>query len=886
VDLYKLFIGGEFVEAANKETFESIDPGNGYPIAVVSKAGQVDAVAAIEAARCAFDSGVWSGLTVQKRAQKLNALADQITKQASRLALIESKDSGQVFGFSNCWGPLGAQLLRNYANYAASKFPWEEEIPYSGNPFSPGRDFIRREPLGVCVGIIPWNFPLGMAFWKIGQALAMGNSIVLKPAMSTPLSALVLCEAVKAAGIPDGIVNIIPGAGDEIGETLCTHPAVEKISFTGSTEVGRRVIKMAADSIKKVTLELGGKSANIILDDADLDLAVEGAIYGTFFHQGQTCESGTRLLVSSKIYDQFLEKMKKRTESLRIGYQLDPNTQLGPIISASQLETIERYVKLGQEEGAALLTGGKRIQVLGLEEGFYYQPTIFTSVKNNMRIAQEEIFGPVVCIMKFDSDDEAVAIANNSIYGLAGGIFSRSNSRAVHLAKRIQTGTMWINTYHSFADFCPFGGYKQSGIGREMGHAGLLEYTQIKRVHVAAVADHKSNFSMKIFSDDPKIPFIKHWGATKILAGHGSLSSIYQEAACMGIKRALIVTNDGVCKAGLTQLVQDALGEFCVGVFEGVDQNSDLDTVDKAVAMAKSLDTDCIVSVGGGSVIDTAKVVCVTLKNGGSAKDHLVQMRLAEPQTPHICIPTTTGSGSEVMNMAIIKNRAVDRNVYLSDPFIVPQSAILDPVMTLTLPKELTAATAMDALAHAIEALSSSTSNVICDAYALQAIRLIYENLPKVMEFDQDESERLNLQLAATLAGWAVSCSQLGVVHSMAHALGMLCNLRHGTACGIVLPAVMRFNAEHASSKLAQVAWAMGINISNMHEKDAALVAADTVECLLKTIGHPQHLSQVGISKDLLTMASFHAIADTSTLFNARPVRGPQEINALYEQIF
>lgn len=546
MEQYKLFINGEFVDAKSGETFESIDPGTGIPFASVAKAGKADAEAAIDAARHAFDSGVWSGMSPSQRAGKLNAFADQIVQQALRMTIVESMDSGQIIGLSKYWSLLGSQLLRNFGHYAARKFPWEEEIPYAGNVFAPGRDVIRREPIGVCVGIIPWNFPMSMAFWKIAQAIAMGNTMVLKPATATPLGALIIAEASKAAGIPDGVINVLAGPGGELGNTLCTHPSVDKIAFTGSTEVGRKIMKMAADSIKKVTLELGGKSANIICPDADVDLAVEGALFGTFFHQGQVCESGTRVLVASNIYDEFMEKMKARTQALRVGYQLDPKSQQGPLVNATQLATVERYVKLGLDEGAELVCGGKRAHVDGLDGGFYFQPTMFANVKNSMRIAQEEIFGPVVCVLKYETEDEAVALANDSIYGLAGGVFSRSNARAERIARQIKTGTMWVNTYHSFGDFCPFGGYKQSGVGRELGHAGLAEYTQIKRVHVTACADHTSNFTMKLFSDDPKIPFVQYISPTLVISGHGSLSSIYREVVRLGGRRALILTDPGV----------------------------------------------------------------------------------------------------------------------------------------------------------------------------------------------------------------------------------------------------------------------------------------------------------------------------------------------------
>ena len=886
MDHYKLFINGEFVNAADGRMFESIDPGTGAPIATVAKAGPPEAEAAIDAARKAFDSGMWSGLTPAERMAGINAFADQVGQQALRLAVIESMDSGHIIRLAKYWGMLGSQLLRNYAHYAAYHFPWEEDIPYAGNVFAPGRDYIRREPVGVCVGIIPWNFPLSMAFWKIAPAIAMGNCVVLKPATSTPLGALILGEAAKAAGIPDGVVNIIAGPGSELGNVLCTHPSVDKIAFTGSTEVGRNIMKMGAETVKKVTLELGGKSANIVLDDADMDMAVEGALFGTFFHQGQACESGTRVLVSGKIHDEFLEKMKARAESLRIGYQLDPAVHQGPLANAAQLATVEQYVELGSREGATLLTGGKRANIPGLEGGFFYHPTIFTNVKNTMRIAREEIFGPVVCVMPFDSDDEAVEIANDSMYGLAGGVFSGSNARAEAIARRIRTGTMWINNYHAFGDFCPFGGYKQSGVGRELGHEGLAEYTEIKRIHVSASTDQKSNFMMKMFSDDPRIPFVQYITPTVVIAGRGSLPSIYREVVRLGGGRALVLTDAGVRDAGLAARVEEALGDFCVGVFDEIKQDTDLTTVDQVADMARERGADIIVSVGGGSVVDTAKAVCVTLKNGGHADDHIAIMRLTEPQIPHIAIPTTSGTGSEVTNVSVIKSTAAGRKVYIVDHYITPNTAILDPVFSLSLPPGLTATTAMDAMTHAVEALTSTMSNPFCDGHALHAIRLIRENLPLVMENPKNETARNHMQLAATAAGWAFGIAQVGLAHSMAHTVGMLSNVPHGAACGIVLPAVMRFNVDFATDKLALVAQALGVSIGDMDARDAALSGVEALENLMESAGHPRRLSEVGVTEESLAMAPFHALADVPTLFNARPVSDPNEVAELFKQVW
>ena len=777
MDHYKLFINGEFREAASGDVFETIDPGTGTAFATVAKAGRADAEAAIAAARQAFERGTWRNLSPADRADKIYDFADQVAQQTLRLAVTESMDAGHVIKLSKYWGMLGSALLRNLAYYAAKEFPWEEEIPYSGNIFAPAREIARREPIGVCVGIVPWNFPASMAFWKIAQAIIMGNSVILKPATSTPLTALIIAEAAQAAGIPPGVVNVLPGPGGELGKILCTHPDVDKVAITGSTEVGREIMRMAADTVKKVTLELGGKSANIILDDADIDLAVNGACFGTFFHQGQVCESGTRVLVSSKIYDEFIGKMKKRAEEIRVGYQLLPTSHMGPLANAAQLDTVEYYVRVGREEGAKVLTGGKRLEMAGLEGGYYFSPTIFTDVKNSMRIAQEEIFGPVVCVIKVDSDEEAVAIANDSIYGLGGGVFSGSNARAMAVARQIRTGTVWINNYHIFADFCPFGGYKQSGVGRELGAAGLAEYTEIKRIHVNSFAAVESNFTMTCLSDQTKLSFVQYNCPTNVIAGHGTLPAIYKEVASLGCRRALILTDPGVRKAGLAGLVQDALVEFSAGIFDNIAQDTDLETVDAAVAMARDVRADCIVSVGGGSVIDTAKVVCVTLKNGGKANDHIAINRLLEPQTPHIVIPTTSGTGSEVTNVAVIKSKTAGRKVFLVDPRIIPNTAILDPRFTMTLPPGLTATTAMDAMTHAVEALTSTMAQPICDGQALQAIRLIRENLPRVMAEPNDEKARNKVQIAATMAGWAFSIAQVGLAHAMAHTLGILYNV-------------------------------------------------------------------------------------------------------------
>jgi acyl-CoA reductase-like NAD-dependent aldehyde dehydrogenase/alcohol dehydrogenase class IV len=883
---YKLFINGEFVDAESGKMFETIDPGTEAPIATVAQAGKADAEKAIAAARRAFDRGDWSGLSPAARAAKVQDFADQIARQGLRLAFTEAMNSGQVISLAKFMPLISVSFFRNLSLAAVTKFPWEEEIPASGNAFAPGREFIRREPVGVCAGICPWNYPMYIACWKIAPALLMGNTMVLKPASYTPLTALILAEAAKAAGIPDGVFNVIPGRGGELGKILCTHSDVDMVAFTGSAEVGREIMRMAAGTVKKLTLELGGKSALIILDDADMELAVEGALFGNFFHQGQVCSSGSRVLVPSKIHDEFLEKLVKRAESIRIGYQMDQTSHMGPLVSKQQLATVERYVELGKAEGAELITGGKHVEVKGIKGGFYYAPTIFANVNNKMRIAQEEIFGPVLCVIKYDSDEEAIAIANDSVYGLAGGVFSSNTARAERVARGVRTGTMWINNYHIFSDYCPFGGYKQSGVGREFGVESLREYTQIKRIHVSAIADHRSNMTFQIMSDYKKVEGFSYNCPTAVIAGHGALSSIYKSVVDLGCRRALILTDPGVNKAGLAQLVKDALVDFCVGIYESVSLEPDLETVDAATAVARELKADCIVSVGGGSVIDTAKGVCVTLKNGGKINDYLNFLVLTEPQTPHIAIPTTAGTGSEVTNIAVLTSEGAGRKLFIVDTRIMPDVAILDPRFTITLPRDLTVTTAMDAMTHAIEAMMSTLANQICDGLALHAIRLIKENLPLVVADGSNEKARLNMQLAATMAGWAFTIAQVGLAHGMAHTIGALHHVPHGVACGIVLPKVMRYNVDHAADKLALVAQALGVNTAGMKERDAALAAADAVEALMKKVGHPMTLREVGVPEESLAICAFHAIADTAVIFNARPVTDPNEVLQIYMQAY
>ena len=470
---FKMFIGGKFVDAKSGKTMQCVDPGTGQPMATVPRGGAADADAAVKAARKAFDSGAWSGLSLQERSEIIMEWADLLDMVSTRLTMYESQNSGApVAGVGGqLW--LGGMTIRNLAWYATNKFPWQEELKQTGSIWAWGTNTVIREPIGVCAAIIPWNTPVLAAIWNITHAIAMGNTVVLKPASDTPLSALILAEAVAKSRIPKGVVNVVTGPGGDMGEALCRHPLVDKVSFTGSTEVGQRIMTLGSETVKKVTLELGGKSANIVLEDADIDCAVDGALVAIMYNTGQICSAGSRLLVHRSIYDKFLARLKKRVADVKVGYQLMPDTKFGPLNNARQLEKVEKYVAIGKSEGARLLCGGKRPKVAGFEGGFYFEPTIFADVDNKMRIAQEEIFGPVLCVIPYKDEDEAVSIANDTKYGLAGAIWSKDIGRAQKLARRIRTGTVWINDYNILSDYAPYGGYKQSGVGRQFGYEGL-----------------------------------------------------------------------------------------------------------------------------------------------------------------------------------------------------------------------------------------------------------------------------------------------------------------------------------------------------------------------------------------------------------------------------
>ena len=471
----KMLIGGEWVEAASGRTFDTINPSTGQVLAKVAEGDAADIDRAVAAARGAFEHGPWSRLTPSQRGRLLWKVADLIEQHAEELAELETLDNGKPIKYSRAVDvPLTADHFRYFAGWATKLEG--ETIPVSiPNMFT----YTLREPVGVVGQIIPWNFPLQMAAWKLAPALACGNTVILKPAEQTPLTALRLGELICEAGFPEGVVNIIPGFGETAGAALAAHPGVDKIAFTGSTEVGKRIVRASADNLKKLTLELGGKSPNIIFPDADLKFAVRGAMNAIFFNQGQVCTAGSRLFVHASMYDQVLGGLTDLARKMSLGPGIDPATDIGPLISQEQLERVMNYIDIGKREGASPTTGGERANG-DLAQGYFVRPTVFDHVADEMTIAREEIFGPVVVVMPFEEVEEVATRANQSIYGLAAAVWTNDVKKVHKMVAALKAGVVWVNTYNQFDAAAPFGGYKQSGYGREMGHAALDTYTQTK----------------------------------------------------------------------------------------------------------------------------------------------------------------------------------------------------------------------------------------------------------------------------------------------------------------------------------------------------------------------------------------------------------------------
>jgi aldehyde dehydrogenase (NAD+) len=480
VDHYTMFIGGEWVDS--DDHFEILNPANEELVATVAKGSAEHLDRAVAAAKKSFEEGTWRGRSPSERGAVLNTVAAKLFERAGELIALQSRENGAPVRTAEIFH-LGAPVAHlQYFAALADSYEWESKGPQVAPV--PADGVVKRVPIGVCGAIVPWNTPLLLTVWKIAPALVAGNSVVVKPDEKTPLLTLELAKELAAAGLPAGVFNVVTGVGEEVGARLAHHPDVRKIAFTGSTQVGREIMKAAADNIKRITLELGGKGPAIVLEDVDIDLAVDGALYGSLTYSGQACESGTRLLLPDSIHDEFVDRLVKRVETIRLGDPLDPDTDMGPVVSKEQHDRVLEYIEIAKSEGATVATGGKIPAGDQFEKGYWVEPTLLTDVTNDMRVAREEIFGPVLAILRYDTVDEAIAMANDTEYGLSAGVWGTDETKALEVADQLEAGMVWVNDWHVISCDYPFGGCKQSGLGRELGPRALDEYTETKFISI------------------------------------------------------------------------------------------------------------------------------------------------------------------------------------------------------------------------------------------------------------------------------------------------------------------------------------------------------------------------------------------------------------------
>ena len=498
---YQMFINGKHVDSAESDGI--YDPATESLYATIARGGIEDADSAVAAARAAFESGAWSRLDPADRSKIMVEIADRIAQEMDELIELEIHANGatvrQATGFHVGYA---SPHFMYFAELAAS-YQWEQQVSTPAYP-TLSTNIVRHEPIGVCAAIVPWNFPLLLGIWKIAPALAAGNSVVIKPDEKAPLTLLRLCEIAAECGVPDGVINLVTGPGPTVGARLAEHSDVDKVAFTGSTQVGREIMRLASATVKRVSLELGGKGAQILLDDADLDVAIDGALFGCMLYSGQICESGTRLLVPDDMYDLVVDRLVDRASALKLGDTTDFDTDIGPVISARQRDRVLGFIESARHDGAHVVLGGGKPTGAQFAAGHWIEPTIIAEVTNDMDVAREEIFGPVLCVLRYSDVNDAVQQANDSPYGLSAGVWSTDYERAIEIAAQLRAGTIWINNWHQIDPALPFGGYKQSGLGRELGQHSIDEYTETKHVHVDLTQKLERHIFDALLSEPPK----------------------------------------------------------------------------------------------------------------------------------------------------------------------------------------------------------------------------------------------------------------------------------------------------------------------------------------------------------------------------------------------